>query len=162
MGDGSRANNQEQTSHYVPLTHVDAKYNSLSPLRSAHSDMTSTLPSRGPHTHTWKPLPTQSRPSAVTSFFRRTVRRVTRRSSSSPVGETDTGSDPTRNHGQKGEDRKQRSAVLDNLEERLKAANKLHGEVVALHTLYESGTVAAMKDLCASKGNPLLSTDRKC
>jgi hypothetical protein len=32
----------------------------------------------------------------------------------------------------------------------MKAANKLHGEAVALHMLYESGTVATMKDLRAT------------
>ena len=128
----------------------DAKYNSLTSLHSAHSYVTSALPSPEPPTFTWKPLRTQSRPSAVTSFFRRTVRRV-RRSSSSPTPGGETGSDPTRNDGQKREDQKQRSAVLDNLEERLNAANKLHGEAVTLHTFYESGTVANMRDLRAGK-----------
>jgi hypothetical protein len=128
----------------------DAKYNSPSSLHSAHSYVTSALPSPEPPTFTWKPLRTQSRPSAVTSFFRRTVRRV-RRSSLSPTPGGETGSDPTRDDGQKREDQKQRSAVLDNLEERLNAANKLHGEAVTLHTFYESGTVANMRDLRAGK-----------
>lgn len=162
LGCRSRDNNQGQAS-YVPLSHghrrkrgnnseFDAKYNSHSPLRSAHSNVPSSLPSPGPPTPAWKPVQTQSRPSAVTSFFRRTVRRV-RRSSSSTSGETDTGSDTTRNDGRKGEDKKP-SPVLDNLEERLKAANKLHGEAVDLHMLYESGTVATMKDLRAGKTVP--------
>jgi hypothetical protein len=112
----------------------DAKYNLLSPPRSAPSNVISALPSPGQPTLTWKPLQiklqTQSRSSAVTSLFRRTVGCV-RRSSSSPSSETDsTGSDPTRNDEQRGDNKKQRSAVLDNLEERSKAANKLHEEAV--------------------------------
>ena len=127
----------------------DAKYNLLTSLHSAHSDVTSTLSSPGSQTFTWK-VQSQSRPSAVTSFFRRTVRRVGR-SPSSPNPGGETGSDPTRNDGQKREDQKQKSAVLDNLEERLNAANKLHGDIVTLHMLYESGTVATMRDLRAGK-----------
>jgi hypothetical protein len=42
------------------------------------------------------------------------------------------------------------STLLGNLEERLKAANELHEEAVALQTFYESGTVATMKDLRAN------------
>jgi hypothetical protein len=44
----------------------------------------------------------------------------------------------------------QQSTVLDNLEERLEAAKKLHEEAVDLQTFYESGTAAAMKDLRAT------------
>ena len=44
----------------------------------------------------------------------------------------------------------QQSSVLDNLEERLDAAKKLHGEAVDLQKLYESGTVASMNDLRAA------------
>ena len=40
--------------------------------------------------------------------------------------------------------------VLDNLDERLKAAKKLHKEAVDLQMLYESRTVATMKDLRAT------------
>jgi hypothetical protein len=40
----------------------------------------------------------------------------------------------------------QQSTVLENLEERLEAAKKLHGQAVDLQTFYESGTVAAMKE----------------
>ena len=131
--------------HDLPLSHGHVH------CRNLHS----ALPSPGPSTLTRKPVQTQPRPSlaAVTSFFRRTVRCV-RRSSSSPSGETDTGSDPTRNDGQKGKYQKRRSAILDNLEERLKAANKLREEAVALHMLYGSGTVANMKDLRAGKAIP--------
>ena len=85
--------------------------------------------------------------STVTSFFKRTVH--CRRSSSSPRGEsrdTDTGSVTTRNDVLKG-DIVDQSTVLDNLEGRLEAAKKLHGESVELQTLYESGTVATIKDL---------------
>ena len=39
------------------------------------------------------------------------------------------------------------STTLDNLEERLEAAHKLHRESVELQTFYESRTVATMKDL---------------
>ena len=39
---------------------------------------------------------------------------------------------------------------MDNLEERLESAKKLHGEVVDLQTFYGSGTVAAMEDLRAT------------
>jgi hypothetical protein len=41
----------------------------------------------------------------------------------------------------------QQTTVLDNLEERLEAAKRLHGDAVDLQTFYESGTVANMKDL---------------
>ena len=39
----------------------------------------------------------------------------------------------------------QQSTVLDNLQERLEAAEKLRGEAVSLQMLYESGTVATME-----------------
>ena len=45
---------------------------------------------------------------------------------------------------------RQQSTVLDNLEERLEAANKLHGEAVDLQMYYESRTVANMNDLRAT------------
>ena len=88
----------------------------LSPLPSAHSDVTSTLPSPT-HTHVDVISDAGSRPSSVTSFFRRSVHRV-RRPSPSP---SDTGSDITRHDGQKGDNsdvkRKEtqlaRPAVLD-------------------------------------------------
>ena len=81
----------------------------LSPLRSARSDLTSTLPSPT-HTHVDPGSDAGSRPSSVTSFFRKTVHRV-RRSSPSP---SDTGSDTTRNDGQKGDnaDVKRKGAEL--------------------------------------------------
>ena len=91
----------------------------LSPLPSAHSDVTSTLPSPT-HTHVDANSDAGSRPSSVTSFFKRSVHRV-RRPSPSPSGETDTGSETTRHDGQKGDNsdvkRKEaqlaRPAVLD-------------------------------------------------
>lgn len=98
----------------------------------AHSDVTNALPSR---TDVDTSSDAGSRPSTVTSFFRRTVHFMW--SSSPPSGEsreTDTGSVTTR-------------IVLDNLEGRLEAAKKLHGEFVDLQMLYESGTVATIKDL---------------
>jgi len=45
---------------------------------------------------------------------------------------------------------RQQSTLLDNLEERLDAAKKLHGDAVDLQRLYESGTVASTKDLRAT------------
>ena len=45
---------------------------------------------------------------------------------------------------------RQQSALLDNLEERLEAAKKLHGDAVDLQMLYESGTVASMNDFCVT------------
>jgi hypothetical protein len=42
---------------------------------------------------------------------------------------------------------RQQSTLLDNLEERLEAAKKLHGDAVDIQMLYESGTVASMNDL---------------
>jgi len=42
---------------------------------------------------------------------------------------------------------RQQSTLLDNLEERLEAAKKLHGDAVDLRIFYESGTVASMNDL---------------
>jgi hypothetical protein len=92
-----------------------------------------------------------SRRLSVTRFFRKTIHRV-RRSSSSLSGESDTVSNTAQNGGQKGDfgfSQKQKT-VLDNLEGRLEAANKLHGEIVDLRTLYESGTVATMKDFRAT------------
>ena len=71
----------------------------LTPLPSAHSDVTSTLPSPT-HTHVDVISDAGSRPSSVTSFFR-SVHRV-RRLSPSPSGETDTGSDITRHDEQRG------------------------------------------------------------
>ena len=56
---------------------------------------------------------------------------------------------------------RQQSTLLDNLEERLEAANKLHGDVVDLQKLYESGTVASMNDL-RTIGKPVLVVRRGC
>ena len=47
---------------------------------------------------------------------------------------------------------RQQSTALDNLKERLEAANQLHGKAVDLKMCYESVTVAAMKDFRAPKG----------
>jgi hypothetical protein len=103
------------------------------------------------------------------------VRRV-RRSSSSLSGESEIVSNTTQtqNDAQKGDNvdvkrkriqlarpavldlerdfgfSQKQKIVLDNLKERLEAANKLHGEAVDLQTLYESGTVATMKDFRAT------------
>ena len=44
-------------------------------------------------------------------------------------------------------DIRQQRTFLDNLEERLEAAKKLHEDAVDLQKLYESGTVASMNDL---------------
>ena len=105
---------------------------------SAHSDVTNAFPS----THS-----DGGSRSTVTSFFKRTVHP--RLSSSSPRGgsrETDAGSVTTQDDVLKG-DIVDPSTVLDNLEGRLEAAKKLHGESVDLQMLYESGTVATIKDL---------------
>jgi Ca2+-transporting ATPase len=72
----------------------------ISPLGSAHSDVTSTLPSPT-HPHVDTSSDAGSRPSSVTSFFKRAVHRV-RQPSPSHSGETGTGSGTTRNGGQKG------------------------------------------------------------
>ena len=131
----------------------DAEYHSsfrLSPLPSAHSDVTGTLTSPT-YTHVNASSDAGSRRLSVTRFFRKTIHRV-RRSSSSLSGESDTVSNTAQNDGQKGDfgfSQKQKT-VLDNLGGRLEAANKLHGEIVDLQTLYESGTVAAMKDFRAT------------
>jgi hypothetical protein len=45
---------------------------------------------------------------------------------------------------------RQQSTLLDNMEERLEAAQKLHGDAVDLQMFYESGTVASMKNLRAT------------
>ena len=45
---------------------------------------------------------------------------------------------------------KQQSSFLERLEDRLEAAKKLRGEAIELKTLYESRTVATMKDLRAT------------
>ena len=88
----------------VSTTEQDADDNSsfrLSPLRSAHSDVTSTLPSPT-FTHVDTTSDAGSRPSSVTSFFKKTMHHV-RRPSPSPSRETDIGSDTTHNDGQKGD-----------------------------------------------------------
>ena len=134
-------------------TERDAEYHSsfrLSPLPSAHSDVTGTLTSPT-YTHVDASSDAGSRRLSVTRFFRKTIHRV-RRSSSSLSGESDTVSNTAQNGGQKGDfgfSQKQKT-VLDNLEGRLEATNKLHGEIVDLRTLYESGTVATMKDFRAT------------
>jgi len=71
----------------------------LSPVRSAHSDATSTLPSPT-HTHVDIVSDAPSPPSSPASSLRKTFHRV-RESSPSPSGETDTGSDTARNDGQR-------------------------------------------------------------
>jgi P-type Ca2+ transporter type 2C len=74
----------------------------LSPVRSAHSDAPSTLPSPT-HTHVDTPSSdVSSRPSSPASFLKKTLHRV-RRPSPSPTGESDTNSDTTRNDGSKGD-----------------------------------------------------------
>jgi hypothetical protein len=103
-----------------------------------------------------------SRPS-VTSLIRRAVHRIKR-----PSGESNTGFNKTKNGGQEGDNVHVRRngtqlarpvvlnlkqadlGIMDNLEERLEAAKKLHGEAVDLQTFYESGTVATMQDLRAT------------
>ena len=45
----------------------------------------------------------------------------------------------------------QQKTLLDNLEERLEAANKLHKDAINLQTLYESRTVTSMDDLVTGK-----------
>ena len=90
----------------------------LSPVRSAHSDATSTLPSPT-HTHVDVVPHVPSCPPSPASFIRKTLHHVRR--SQSPSGETDTASETTRNDGQKGDNsdtqRKRRElarpAVLD-------------------------------------------------
>ena len=139
------------------------------PHRAAHSDVERLLS----HTHAHASLDARSsavpcpRPS-VTSFFRRTVHRVRR-----PSGESDTGLCTTKNGGGNNADVKrkrhqlvrsvvldlkpeadldllQKQSIMNNLEERLEAAKKLHGEAADLKLFYESGTVAAMEDLRAT------------
>ena len=72
----------------------------LSPVRSAHSDATSTLPSPT-YTHVDVVPDVPSRSSSPASFIRKTLHHVRR--SQSPSGETDTASETTRNDGQKGD-----------------------------------------------------------
>ena len=58
---------------------------------------------------------------------------------------------------------RQQSTLLDNLEERLEAAKKLHGDAVELQILYESGTVASMNDLrTKGKAVPVICTCTCC
>jgi hypothetical protein len=45
---------------------------------------------------------------------------------------------------------RQQSTLLENMEERLEAAKKLHRDAVNLQIFYESGTVASMNDLRAT------------
>jgi hypothetical protein len=44
----------------------------------------------------------------------------------------------------------QKQSIMDNLEECLEAAKKLHGEAADLKKFYESETVAAMEELRAT------------
>ena len=89
----------------------------LSPVRSGHSDVPSTLPSPT-NTHV-EVGPDTSRSSSPASFIKRAVQRV-RHPSPSPSGETDIGSDTTRNDNadvkRKGAELA-RPAVLDLKEE---------------------------------------------
>ncbi|KAI9458771.1 calcium-translocating P-type ATPase [Russula earlei] len=73
----------------------------LTPMPSTHSDATSILPSPT-YTHVEVASDAGSRPPSATGFFRRTLHRV-RHPSPSPSRETDTGSDTTRNDGQRGD-----------------------------------------------------------
>jgi P-type Ca2+ transporter type 2C len=68
-----------------------------SSMPSPHSDTTSMLPSPT-HTHVDVGSDGPSRPTSATGFFKKTVDRA-RRSSPSPSGETDVGSDITRKDG---------------------------------------------------------------
>ena len=147
-----------------------AAVNSCPPPRAAHSDVEGLLSHT--HAHVDASLDARSsavpRPSSVTSFFRRTVHRVRR-----PSGESDTGLCTTRNGGGNNADFKrkrhqlarpvvldlkpeadldflQKQSIMDNLEERLEAAKKLHGEAADLKMFYESETVAAMEELRAT------------
>ena len=143
------------------------------PSWAAHPDWTGARPSATLHVNASLGTSAGSRPSFVTNFFRRTVRRVRR-----PSGESDTssdkGSDTAQNGDQKGDNlnvrRKetqlvvfdpkpqrysdlgvfQKQSIMDNREERLEVTKKLHGEAVDLQTFYESGTVAAMRNLRAT------------
>jgi Ca2+-transporting ATPase len=90
----------------------------LNPVRLAHPDATSTLPSRI-HTHFDVISEVPSCPSSPASFHRKTLHRV-RWSSPPPSGETDTGSETTRNDGREDnsyvkrkEPERTRPAVLD-------------------------------------------------
>jgi hypothetical protein len=88
------------TSNGSSSNECDAKDNS-SPLHSAHSDVTNTLPLPTlTHLHTMSDA--GSRPSPVASFIKRVMHRL-RRPPPSPSRETDTGLDTTRNDGQKGD-----------------------------------------------------------
>ena len=80
-------------------TERDAEGNS-SPLHSAHSGMTSTLPTRSTHLHTTSDAG-DSRLSFATSIVER-IMEYFKRPSLSPSREMDTGSDTTRNDGQRG------------------------------------------------------------
>ena len=75
----------------------------LSPVRSAHSDATSTLPSSPTYTHVDAGSDAGSRPPSAASFFRKAVHRV-RRPSPSPSHETtDTGSETALSDSHRGD-----------------------------------------------------------
>ena len=76
----------------------------LSPVRSAHSDATSTLPSPT-HTHVDVIPDVPSRSSSPASFIRKTLHRVRR--SQSPSGETDRLGDDTKRWAEGGPFRRQ-------------------------------------------------------
>ena len=83
----------------------------LSPLRSAHSNVTSTLPSPI-HTHMDTTSDSGSHPSSITSFFKNTMHCV-RQPLPSPSCETDTDLDMMRSDRQRGDtDVKHKGAEL--------------------------------------------------
>ncbi len=83
----------------------------LSPLRSAHSNVTSTLPSPI-HTHMDTTSDSGSHPSFITSFFKNTMHCV-RQPLPSPSCETDTDLDMMRSDRQRGDtDVKHKGAEL--------------------------------------------------
>ncbi|KAH9168805.1 calcium-translocating P-type ATPase [Lactarius sanguifluus] len=109
---GSTATVSSIGSIFTDRDNEDSPGLALSPVRSGQSDVPSTLPSPT-NTHVDAGSDT-SRPSSAAGFFKRTVQRV-RHPSPSPSGDTDIGSDTTRNDSvQKGDnaDVKRKGAEL--------------------------------------------------
>ena len=127
------------------------------PVRLAHRDATSTLPSRI-HTHFDVISEVPSRPSFPASFLRKTLHRV-RWSSPPPSSETNTGSETTRNDGRednpyakrKGSERT-RPAVLALKQQTDFDIHPFGFKPLQLASLVDSKSLETLEDLSSADG----------
>ena len=132
---GSVATVLSVDSSWAERRYADNQNFRLSPVRSAHSDATSTLPSPT-HTHVDVVSDAPSRPSSPASFLGKTFHPV-RGSSPSPSGEMDAGSDTARNDGQRKDNSnvKRKGPELARLQS---TASLAGGSGVGLPTAFQS------------------------